>query len=157
MPLVYGIIISMFFDSEDAIHDGTDGIAPGALEPLPRPTPGRMTPVVRDDKTGRRHFQDEREYKFKCAVRAKNGYDSGMGEIFRKVSDVSPINEMALLPKPSGAETIGSGATKEGKSDASGDSAAVCNEQTTIDEDVCNPSKAGSGKNQSQLAEKEKS
>jgi len=35
---------------------------------------------------------DEKVFKDKCSQRAKAGYDSGMGEIFRKVAAISPVN-----------------------------------------------------------------
>ena len=90
------IIIGMFFDSKDAITHGIDGIAIGAREDLVQQTPGRMSTVVHTDSTGRRGYQDEREYKSYCEDRAKNNYNSGMGEIFRKVCEVSPISDEAL-------------------------------------------------------------
>ena len=86
-------IIGMFFDAADAEEDG---VVAGALEVLPDATPGRMSSVVEVDKSGRRQFQDEREYKVYCKDRADNGYNSGMGEIFRRVSAVSPIPDEVL-------------------------------------------------------------
>lgn len=83
------IIISMFFDSQDAKME--NGVAPNAQEPLPDPTPGRISTVTHVDSSGRKQFQDEREYQHQCLDRANNGYNSGMGEIFRKVSAISPI------------------------------------------------------------------
>ena len=98
------VIINMFFDSQDADQEG-DGVAPGAMEDIDHPTPGRMSSVANVDKSGRREFQDEREYKLQCEDRAKNGYNSGMGEIFRKVCAVSPINPEALkLQLPTGSD-----------------------------------------------------
>lgn len=93
------IIIGMFFDAQDAEQGGDGviaGVAPGAMEDISDPTPGRMSSVDNVDKSGRRQFQDEREYKLQCEDRAKKGYNSGMGEIFRKVCAVSPISEEAL-------------------------------------------------------------
>lgn len=76
-------IISMFFDSEEvprvsplALTSTADGV----------PTPGRMS----QDVMGR-GFQDEFEWGPKCEDRAAHGYNSGMGEIFRKVAAISPI------------------------------------------------------------------
>ena len=91
------IIIGMFFDSEDAMIDGVNGVAIGATDDLHDPTRGRMSTVMHTDKTGRTKYQDEREYKPMCEERARNGYNSGMGEIFRKVCAVSPISDAALL------------------------------------------------------------
>lgn len=88
-------IIGMFFDSADAIQTD-DGIAAGATDHIPDPTPGRMSSVVTTDTSGRKQFQDEREYNTHCKDRADNGYNSGMGEIFRRVSAVSPITNEAL-------------------------------------------------------------
>lgn len=89
------IIIGMFFDSEDAIAHGVDRIAAGGTEQLSDPTPGRMSTVNHVDESGRKQYQDEREYSRACADRASNGYNSGMGEIFRKVCAVSPISDEA--------------------------------------------------------------
>lgn len=89
------IIISMFFDSADA-QQNVNGVAPGAMDDLSDPTPGRMASVVQVDKSGMKQFHDEREYKAQCEDRARNGYNSGMGEIFRKVSAVTPISNDAL-------------------------------------------------------------
>lgn len=35
--------------------------------------------------------QDEYEWSGHCADRARNGYNSGMGEIFRRVAAISPV------------------------------------------------------------------
>jgi len=55
-----------------------------------------MSMAVSVERTGYRGYQDEREYKLECEERASNGYNSGMGEIFRKVGAVSPITGAAL-------------------------------------------------------------
>ena len=39
-----------------------------------------------------------------CAQRAANGYNSGMGEIFRRVAAISPV-PLANARKDEGAET----------------------------------------------------
>ena len=36
-------------------------------------------------------FQDDAEWSGMCADRASRGYDSGMGEIFRKVAAITPV------------------------------------------------------------------
>merc|ERR1712151_347242 len=36
-------------------------------------------------------FQDEADFEFMCEDRKNNGYNSGMGEIFRRVAAISPI------------------------------------------------------------------
>lgn len=77
------IIISMFFDFPDQSADSGWLTAP--------------QPVVQAAKPGRISsfsgvkYQDEHEYGPMCANRAANGYNSGMGEIFRKVASISPI------------------------------------------------------------------
>mmetsp|Transcript_26331 Transcript_26331/g.60186 ORF Transcript_26331/g.60186 Transcript_26331/m.60186 type:complete len:366 (-) Transcript_26331:9-1106(-) len=93
------IIIGMFFDSEDAIHSGNFGTAEGARSELRDPTPGRMSRAIAKDKTGYRGYQDEREYIDQCEDRAMKGYNSGMGEIFRKVCSISPISATALTSR----------------------------------------------------------
>ena len=69
-------ILSLFFDAPGAA---------GRPTPVDRPTPGRVT------TSGGISFQDEAEYANECSSRAAAGYNSGMGEIFRKVAAVSPI------------------------------------------------------------------
>ncbi|KAL7545649.1 hypothetical protein ACHAWF_008994 [Thalassiosira exigua] len=90
------VVVGMFFDSEDALTNGAEGVAAGASDDLADPTPGRMSQTVTVDRNGRSRFQDEREYKVLCEDRARKGYNSGMGEIFRKVCAVSPISDEAL-------------------------------------------------------------
>merc|ERR1711907_197685 len=74
-------IISLFFDAVE--------IAPGSqalmAQPVGDPTPGRMGHASAGS------YQDEYEYKDMCEDRARNGYNSGMGEIFRKVAEISPV------------------------------------------------------------------
>ena len=41
-------------------------------------------------------YQDEVEYGGMCEDRAQNGYNSGMGEIFRRVAQISPIVPIAV-------------------------------------------------------------
>jgi hypothetical protein len=46
-------------------------------------------------------FQDESDFEFMCEDRKQHGYNSGMGEIFRRVAAVSPVRlgaRGALLP-----------------------------------------------------------
>ena len=43
------------------------------------------------DLPGGVQFQDESEYGPMCTDRASKGYNSGMGEIFRKVASISPV------------------------------------------------------------------
>lgn len=88
-------IINMFFDAvTDTQPSRTDGPSALAtqyeegslLAPLPDPTPGRIS----KSKDGV-SFSDEREWEPMCSNRAANGYNSGMGEIFRKVAGITPI------------------------------------------------------------------
>jgi hypothetical protein len=79
----------MFFDSEEVIHHGREG--DGNVGWFRRcegmdhngGVPGRLT-----EKNGKK-FQHECEWQGHCEQRAKNGYNSGMGEIFRKVAGVA--------------------------------------------------------------------
>ena len=69
------VIIGMFFDApEDSVDDGQ------------RPQPGRMRHLSGFS------FQDEAEFEPSCTDRAANGYNSGMGEIFRRVAQINPID-----------------------------------------------------------------
>merc|ERR1740121_696843 len=46
-------------------------------------------------------FQDENDFEFMCEDRKQHGYNSGMGEIFRRVAAVSPVKlgaRGALVP-----------------------------------------------------------
>jgi hypothetical protein len=88
------IIIGMFFDA-------VDGEKRAVLQALVDPTPGRVSTVeldVNDNKSIL--FHDEREWAPYCSDRAANGYNSGMGEIFRKVCAISPIPQEALQMPP---------------------------------------------------------
>merc|ERR1712238_7042 len=51
------------------------------------PTPGRITKNTKSNL----QYHDQREYGPQCVDRAHQGYNSGMGEIFRKVCAISPI------------------------------------------------------------------
>lgn len=73
------VIITMFFDLGETGSD--QSIAVQSDSPLP----GRVSTV------GGKLVQHEREYKDLCEDRAQNGYNSGMGEIFRRVAAISPI------------------------------------------------------------------
>lgn len=72
------IIIGMFFDT------GVDGDTSNTVMNADQ-TPGRMSEVAGVK------FQDEHEFADMCTDRANKGYNSGMGEIFRKVAAISPI------------------------------------------------------------------
>ena len=74
-------IISMFFDTADSDNDLS------AVVPLTgEPRPGRISHA--SDGTA---FQDEFEYGPMCEDRARNGYNSGMGEIFRRAASITPV------------------------------------------------------------------
>lgn len=91
------IIIGMFFDAVKASDD--------ALLAFESPQPGRVITGKVEGKDIM--FQDEREWQGHCTERAANGYNSGMGEIFRKVCAISPISEKALAAFPATKKLIG--------------------------------------------------
>ena len=70
------VAISMFFDAP--IDEEEDR---GVWQP------GRIT------RSGGHVFQDDVEYSDMCADRASNGYNSGMGEIFRRVAAITPVDQ----------------------------------------------------------------
>jgi len=78
------VIINMFFDLPEQSPENQGALAPS--QPVSEPQPGRMSNI------GGIQFQDETEFKPMCEDRARNGYNSGMGEIFRKVAGISPIS-----------------------------------------------------------------
>lgn len=82
-------IISMFFDSEE-VSAGASGDR-YTCTAANSDNPGRMTPANAAFSTGT--FQSECEYKTQCSDRASTGYDSGMGEIFRKVAGMSVFKQ----------------------------------------------------------------
>ena len=73
------IAISMFFDAP--IDEEEDR---GVWQP------GRVV------QRGGHVFQDDVEYSDMCADRASNGYNSGMGEIFRRVAAITPVGSDQL-------------------------------------------------------------
>mmetsp|Transcript_7176 Transcript_7176/g.9308 ORF Transcript_7176/g.9308 Transcript_7176/m.9308 type:complete len:380 (+) Transcript_7176:91-1230(+) len=102
------IIISMFFDARAG--DSTDTSNENDRDnnhalTAEKPQPGRISSITiavdndkdnigNDSSTSEKKtilFQDEREWVDQCTDRAANGYNSGMGEIFRQVSAISPI------------------------------------------------------------------
>ena len=70
------VAISMFFDAP--IDEDEDR---GVWQP------GRIT------QSGGHVFQDDVEYSDMCSERASNGYNSGMGEIFRRVAAITPVSQ----------------------------------------------------------------
>jgi len=73
------VIINMFFDPPEGSAGALAQLAVGP------PQPGRVSSV------GGVRFQDEAEYEAMCEDRKRNGYNSGMGEIFRRVAGISPF------------------------------------------------------------------
>jgi hypothetical protein len=53
--------------------------------------PGRIT------QRGDHLFQDDVEFSDMCAQRAADGYNSGMGEIFRRVAAITPVGDAARV------------------------------------------------------------
>jgi len=91
------VIINMFFDFPDQTPENKwalDEATSMALQTSKQqPQPGRISQI------GGVRFQDENEYGPMCADRAARGYNSGMGEIFRKVAAISPIQvQEAICP-----------------------------------------------------------
>ena len=74
------VIIGMFFDLPQ------DTATSQALVEAGPPQPGRLT-----DAGNGILVQDEYEWGPTCEQRAANGYNSGMGEIFRKVAAITRI------------------------------------------------------------------
>jgi hypothetical protein len=95
------IIVSMLFDAN--VTEATSAVSHRAHAHADRtPKPGRMT----SDASGSYH--DSSEYVRMCASRAASGYNSGMGEIFRKVAAITPI-----IPGAGGQGAIASAASGE--------------------------------------------
>jgi len=83
-------IIGLFFDAADV---EADGVASGASTSLVSPTPGRVSTGGSGEV-----FHDEREFAASCSQRAAAGYNSGMGEIFRRVGSIAPIDCPSNVP-----------------------------------------------------------
>lgn len=75
------IIIAMFFDSEEQLKADES-----QLQVTFEQQPGRIS-----ISPSGVHFQDERDWEGTCLDRANKGYNSGMGEIFRKVAAITPV------------------------------------------------------------------
>tara|TARA_B100000524_G_scaffold163056_1_gene83218 strand:- start:256 stop:1167 length:912 start_codon:yes stop_codon:yes gene_type:complete len=96
------VIISRFFDADDSSDESAAASdQQQQLTAVRDPTPGRLS-----ESLGGISFQDEAEFGPMCQERAANGYNSGMGEIFRKVAAISPVqlapthNQSAMLESP---------------------------------------------------------
>ena len=50
-------------------------------------------------------YQDEQEYGGMCEDRKENGFNSGMGEIFRRVAQISPIVPVSAQPQLAAASS----------------------------------------------------
>jgi len=88
------IIIGMFFDAVK-MQSGVEESGGGQVaiqRVVDNPIPGRITTTSVLGKSV--NFHDESEWYDKCSERARDGYNSGMGEIFRKVCSISPIDEL---------------------------------------------------------------
>ena len=78
------VIISMFFDAVPVDNGDGQSVTTSIAG---QETPGRVQETARGVK-----YQSEKEYAGMCTNRANNGYNSGMGEIFRKVAAISAID-----------------------------------------------------------------
>mmetsp|Transcript_76335 Transcript_76335/g.221628 ORF Transcript_76335/g.221628 Transcript_76335/m.221628 type:complete len:331 (+) Transcript_76335:86-1078(+) len=97
------VIIAMFFDAPEGSQETL--LAPKVVQ---NAQPGRISNIAGVS------YQDEFEFGPMCEDRKNKGYNSGMGEIFRKVASISPIqvgpraaleaenDSMAALPPPDG-------------------------------------------------------
>ena len=89
------IIIGMFFDAVEVKNEVDESSSNKHLSvhrTVDDPTPGRISNASLFGKSV--NFHDETEWVGSCSDRARDGYNSGMGEIFRKVCSISPIIPM---------------------------------------------------------------
>lgn len=141
------IIIGMFFDAKSIVavpNETASAVATTTTAPLKDPTPGRISRT--NDGV---MFQDEREFEPHCIDRANNEYNSGMGEIFRQVSAISPILLESPHHLPAAVDsTIGDGVKGDGQPSepriATEDEAVP----PTDNPDACDVSEEGSSKQQ---------
>jgi len=76
-------------DSAGSLDESAEGLA----RRFGTPQPGRVR------AEGGVQVQDEYEWQNMCTQRAEAGYNSGMGEIFRKVAEISsPAGAQRALP-----------------------------------------------------------
>ena len=75
-------------------------------------------------------FQDETEYGPMCVERAQNGYNSGMGEIFRKVASISPVVIKPALEGAAAGQPRALGEEVSSDEDAAGVEATTCETAT---------------------------
>ena len=81
---------------------------------LPPPQDQQQPGKIAVDGASGVSYQDEHEYAAMCAERERNGHNSGMGEIFRRVAAVAPLQvapdrlgvrwERVALPFAGGAD-----------------------------------------------------
>ncbi len=89
-------IISMFFNPQSLTGEAAGMAAQVAVVRPASQQPGRLSRTASGVP-----FQSEAEYFDMCTNRANQGYNSGMGEIFRKVAAISPVQlPVAVSPAP---------------------------------------------------------
>ena len=100
------VIIGMFFPASSSLNaDSAEG-AVVAADAVPAAPPA----------------QQQQEFQGVCSVRAQNGYNSGMGEIFRKVAAISPIGAAtAAAGQLPGGDTSASAGAVSGEAQGAGD------------------------------------
>jgi hypothetical protein len=95
------VIFAMLFDANVTRGASLDDELISPAHRLPQP--GHVSYDARGNG-----YQDEHEYSERCADRAARGYNSGMGEIFRKVAAITPLPRVgarALAEMPGCAQT----------------------------------------------------
>merc|ERR1719230_875821 len=93
-------ILAMFFDSIEVTNENEEKFRCNKENSN---VPGRMTEDWRNDGT----FQSECEYYDMCKDRALGGYNSGMGEIFRKVAQIGQYKKTEKCPDEENYTGIG--------------------------------------------------
>lgn len=88
-----GHVVIQLFPLAEGDGVGDKLALPGA-EPGVVSQPGR----IRQDAASGLRFQDEFEYAAQCEQRERDGFNSGMGEIFRRVAQISPVEIAQLTP-----------------------------------------------------------
>lgn len=85
------IIISMFFEPTEGAHAQGSSSALTAYETRQLATTGNTPTPGRISQSSGVSFQDEFEFSLLCRQREEAGFNSGMGEIFRKVAAINII------------------------------------------------------------------
>lgn len=119
-------VISIFFDAQE-VTGSSGAVVPS--HPTGNPTPGRMS----KGPSGL-PFQDEYEYGPMCQDRARNGYNSGMGEIFRKVAEISPVVPGSRPPLLGSVQGEPAAATAGGSSESEAASARGSSKDVTANQ-----------------------